>query len=226
MEPHTASVGRFRAGYVLNDRPATVTEWRVTTGDPEVANAIHDILGGEAPQTWEAKGEDNLEVFSASKEVEIIIRDANALRQRLVLWGRNGKPIRVTDGEYVLDERGQATDEPDPDASLTLAERKQKAKDGTGPEPDVDLFFRLAEDPDLGIFKFKTASWGFASDLARNDTFQDIEDYATDADGRGVRAVLKLEPVSFVAKNGPRAGQTVSYTASRLEIVGPVPAAA
>ena len=43
-------VGRFRSGHQINKRPAALSEWRVTTGDPEVAEKIHDILGGDAPQ--------------------------------------------------------------------------------------------------------------------------------------------------------------------------------
>ena len=84
-------VGRFRSGHTLNGRPSALDDWRVTTGDPEVASAIYDLLGGDAPQKWDAKGEDDLEVFTASKEVEIILEGEKALRQSMLLWGRNGK---------------------------------------------------------------------------------------------------------------------------------------
>lgn len=206
-------VGRFRSGHQINDRPAALDDWRVTTGDPDVAAAIHDLLGGDEPQEWAAKGEDNLEVFTASNEVAIIIENAKALRQRMVLWGRSGKPIYVSDGEFILDDQGHPTEERDPDAELTFAERK--AKKETGAIPDVDLYFRLAEEPDLGVFKFKTGSWGFVSDLAYNGVVEELEA----AEGP-TKAVLKLEPVSFVAKNGPRKGQTVSYTKSTLVLKG------
>jgi hypothetical protein len=199
-------VGRFRSGHQINDRPAALNEWRVTTGDPDVAAAIFDLLGGDAPAEWEAKGEDNLEVFTASKDVAIIIERANSLRQRLVLWGRNGKPIYTTDGE----KKDDGT--PDPDAHLTLAERKQKGRDGTGPTPDVELYFRLAENPDLGIFKFQTGSWSFVSDLEYNQTEDAIADAIADSESSRATATLTLEEVSFTAKNGPRAGQLVQYT--------------
>jgi len=78
-------VGRFRSGYQLNGTPAALTEWRITTGDPEVAAAVYDLLGGDAPQEWPAKGEDNLEVFTATGEVEILLAGPKAVRQRLVL---------------------------------------------------------------------------------------------------------------------------------------------
>lgn len=206
-------VGRFRSGHQIDDRPAALDEWRVTTGDPEVAAKVHELLGGDEPQEWAAKGEDNIEVFTASAEVEIIIEKARDLRQRMVLWGRSGKPIYVSDGEFILDDQGHPTEERDPDADLSFAERK--AKKDIGAIPDIELFFRLADEQDLGVFKFKTGSWGFASDLAYNGV-----EAALEAAEGPVKAVLKLEPVSFVAKNGPRKGQTVSYTKSELVIKG------
>ncbi|MDR6866799.1 hypothetical protein J2Y69_001398 [Microbacterium resistens] len=190
-----------------------MAKWHITTGDPEVAAKVHELLGGDGPQEWASKGEDNIEVFTASSTVDIIIEKAKDLRQRMVLWGRSGKPIYVSDGEHLLDDQGHPTEERDPDADLSFAERK--AKKDIGAIPDIDLFFRLADEPDLGVFKFKTGSWGFASDLAYNG----VESELGSAEGP-VKATLTLSPVSFVAKNGPRKGQTVSYTKSELVIKG------
>lgn len=211
-------VGRFRSGYVANKRPVALQEWRVTTGDPEVADAIADLLGGSEPKEWDASGEDNLEVYSDANEVEVILDGSRALRQAMVLYGRKGT-IYVSDGEtisYPDDRKGEA----DPQAGQTLQERKAAAKDGTGAEPRIEIFFRLAEKPDLGIFKFQSGSWSLASDLAYHGTEDEIEEIA--ADGAKVRASLSLELVEFVAKNGPRAGQTVSYTKPVLKVLGPV----
>lgn len=202
-------VGRFRSGTQLNGRPMSLENWRITTGDPDVADTVHDLLGGEAPQEWAAKGEDNLEVFTASKEVEVIIEGAKSLRQRMVLWSRNGKLIIDSDGETLADGT------PDPDAELSFFERKQKGRDGTGPEPSIELYFRLAEESDLGIFKFQSGSWTWAEDLARDATDEKLKAFTGP-----IRATLSLEQVSYVAKNGPRAGQTVSYTKPSLRILG------
>lgn len=206
-------VGRFRSGHQINNVPAALSEWRITTGDPEVADAVYDLLGGDAPQAWASRGEDNLEVFSASKEVEIIIEKPSALRQRLVLWGRNGKPIYTTDGETKDDGT------PDPDAALSFQERKKKGQDGTGPTPDVELYFRLADNPDLGVFKFQSGSWSLVNDLAYNGT----EAALAEIDGP-TSGTLKLEEVSFTAKKGPRAGQVVEYTKPVIEVHGAVAA--
>lgn len=206
-------VGRFRSGHQLNGRPASLSEWRVTTGDPEVAAEIHDLLGGDAPQEWEARGEDNLEVFTASNEVRIIIESEKSLRQEMILFGRNNKIIQRGDGETITYPPEKVG--PDPDAALSFQERKAKAQEGTGPEPQVELYFRLADNPDLGIFKFQSGSWGLVRNLAADGVDEKLR-----ALGGPALARLYLEEVSFVAKNGPRAGQTVSYTASGLELLG------
>lgn len=199
-------VGRFRSGYQLNNRPAALTDWRVTTGDPDVASAIYDLLGGDQPQEWEARGEDNLEVFTASPSIEIILDGPKAIRQKMILWGRNGKPITSGDGETLDDGT------PDPDAHLSLQERKEKARQGIGAEPQIEIYFRLAESPDLGIFKFQSGSWSMASDLAHFEIEDELADLSSDSESGKVRARLTLEEVSFIAKNGPRAGQNVQYT--------------
>lgn len=207
-------VGRFRSGYQINGTPAALTEWRVTTGDPEVAAAVRDILGGDEPQKWAARGEDNIEVFTSAKSTTVILEGPRALRTRLVLWGRSGKPIYTTDGETRTMADGST--EPDPDAMLTLNERKQRARDGVGPEPSIEIYFRLEADPDLGLFKFSSASWSLVRDL----DFDGTEAAIADIDGP-VRCRLGLENVSFVAKNGPRAGQTVSFTKPTIKVLGP-----
>jgi hypothetical protein len=214
-------VARFRSGHQLSGRPAALSEWRITTGDPEVADKVHEILGGDAPQEWEAKGEDNLEVFTASKEVEIILADEKAIRTSMVLWSRNGKLIQRGDGQ-TIDYPDERKGEPDPDAALTFQERKKRGQDGVGPEPQIEVYFRLAEEPDLGIFKFQTGSWSLASDMAYADTEGELADALDASDGKGARALLALEEVSFEAKKGPRAGQTVTFTKPVLKILGPV----
>lgn len=126
-----------------------------------------------------------------------------------MFWGRSGKPIYVSDGDAVTDGSGGSAD---PDAELTFAERK--AKKDIGAAPDIGIFFRLADEPELGIFQFKTGSWGLAHDLAAEDVAGKLEA----AEGPS-KAVLSLTPESFVAKNGPMKGKTVSFVKSSLELV-------
>jgi len=204
-------VGRFRSGHQISGRPASLSEWRVTTGDPDVAAKVHDLLGGDEPQKWATQKEDNLEVFTASKEVEIILEGPKALRQRMQLWSRSNKLVIDSDGETLADGA------PDPDAELSFAERKKKYDDGVGPGPSITVYFRLADEPDLGIFMFQTGSWSLARELAGNDIAGQLE-----AIGGKATATLRLEEVEFVAKTGPQAGKTVRYTKSAIENVEPV----
>jgi hypothetical protein len=47
--------------------------------------------------------------------------------------------------------------------------------------------------------------------MAYNGTESTLADAISDSEEGKAKAKLALEPVSFVAKNGPRAGQTVSF---------------
>lgn len=84
-------------------------------------------------------------------------------------------------------------------------------RDGIGAKPQIEVYFRLASSPDLGVFKFQTGSWSLASDLVHSKTDEELN--AIDGP---TRAILKLTPVEFTAKNGPRAGQLVSYVKPEL----------
>ncbi|MEU4568648.1 hypothetical protein [Micromonospora sp. NPDC023956] len=180
-------VGRFRSGYQINGRPATLTEWRVTTGDPDVSERIREMFGGDPAQEWETKGEDTLEVFTQAAKVRIILDGPSAIRQEMVLWGRNNNAIRKCDGiEQSLDaDKGKPCECP---ASFT--ERKDAAKAGKGCGPNITVYFRLADDPDLGRFRFTSGSWSLVRDLVAT------EEALEGIDGEAV-AWLGLEVVEF-----------------------------
>lgn len=216
-------VGRFRSGYVINNKPQSLDAFRVTTGDPDVANRVHELLGGDEPQEWteaiEAGREETLEVFTAASKVQVILEGDDPVRSKMVLRNMNGEIVRSGDGQ-ILDYPDEVAGQPDPQAGQTFRERKEAARAGMGAKPETSVFFRLAADPDLGKFRFQTGSWDFVSDLHYYDTLDRIADIT--ADGKKVRAVLGLEEVSFKARNGKRAGQTVRYKKPTLEIVGEI----
>lgn len=203
-------VGRFRSGYQLRNRPVALTEWRVTTGDPDVAKAIQDLLGGDEPQQWETSGEDNLEVYTERKQVKVILDGPDALRQEMVLWGRAGA-IRRCDGveQHGEDAKGKPCECP-----ASYADRKDAAKKGTGCQPSITLYFKLADAPDLGRFKFVTGSWSLLRELG------DVTDTLTDIEGPTL-AWLGLEEIEYEAKD---TGQRRKFTKPVIEIVGPAPA--
>lgn len=155
-------VGRFRSGYQINGQPASLTEWRVTTGDPDVAKAIHELLGGDKPQDWETKGEDNLEVFTKAGSVNVTLADSDAIDARMLIWPRGQKRIVVCDGTifetdgrpYVCEIGG-------------FRNRKEHEEQGHLCEPRVTIAFTLTDAPELGVFRFESGAWSLATNIAR-----------------------------------------------------------
>lgn len=213
-------VGRFRSGFVLNSKPQSLDAFRVTTGDPIVADKIHEILGGDEPQEWEAPGEDNIEVFTSASSVEIVL-DKHAIKQQMVLRNANGEIVRISDGA-VLTYPEDYAGKPDPQAGQSLRERKENARIGMGSKPETDVFFKIKGHEDLGKFKFHTGSWDFVSDLNYYSTIEELEEI-WETGGRAL-ATLALVDVSFTAKGGPRKGNKVSYKKPVLKVTGSVPA--
>lgn len=185
-------VGRFRAGYVTGSgAPASVTEWRVTTGDPDVAEFISETYGG-TPQEWtpgSKKAEDIIEVFTEAAAIDVIFDGAHAIRSEMIMFGPAG-PIRRCDG---VEQKG--TEPGDPDAGSPCAcpsaldERKKSAEKGKGCKPSVELIFRLADSPELGRFKFQSSSWILAADIAKAEAKLD----QIDGPARGRLSLVQVE---------------------------------
>lgn len=204
-------VGRFRSGRQTDGRPESLSEWRVTTGDPLVAAAISGMMGGH-PEEWETPREDALEILTNTAKVDILIDSAESISATMVLWGMGGEKVHECDGKYLItddDDNGTICGCP-----ALLAERKEKAKKGRGPKPSISMKFRLADDPKLGYFRFQSASW----DLTR--VLHEVQE-ALDNVGTVALATLSLEVVEFTPKNGPMAGRLVSYRKPVIDVKGP-----
>lgn len=198
-------VGRFRAGLLVGRRPQALSEWRVTTDDPDVADRVAGLYGG-TPEEWDTDKPDDTQVMTDAKAVPIIIEGPEDLRSRMALYGLQG-PIHLCDGAYFLDEENAG--EPC-GCPRELTKRKELAKSGKGPKPDIRLRFRLADDPELGLFLFSTGSWSLVNDLP------ELEAALESADGP-VRADLALTFVEYDTK----AGRHVEYHRPEITITGP-----
>ena len=198
-------VGRFRSGAQIQDRPVALTEWRFTTGDPDVAATVADLLGG-APASWETKTEENLEVYTEAPSISIILDGANAVKSGMVLWGRNAL-IRSCDG--VTQKDGTACACPQ-----KVADRKDAAKAGHGCQPSLQVYFRLADAPDLGKMRFMSGSWSMAAEIGEAEE-------ALEKIGGPAFATLTLVKVEYTTK----AGREVSFTKPVLKVTGPAPVA-
>lgn len=176
--------------------PTTIPEWRVTTGDPEIADKVSELYGG-APEEWDTPKDDCLQVLTNAKAVPIVVSGSDAIEDRLILWGRQG-PIHECDGMYFLSPEEDAG-QPCKCPSL-LADRKAQSRNGRGPAPHVSLTFRLADDYDLGVAKFTSTSWDLLVSL------HSVRNALDNIDGEALCS-LSIELVEYTTK----AGRDVRY---------------
>ncbi|MFJ7419765.1 hypothetical protein ACIQXD_14285 [Streptomyces uncialis] len=195
------TVGRFHSGRQVDDVPEALSEWRITTGDMVVARSVAQLFGGEPIENEGSTSENFIDVFTERETVPVILDGPEAVYADLKLWNRN-KLVHHCDGTKFLspdEKKGQACHCPE-----LFAERKAAAKDFMGPSPSITVTFRLADDPELGVFKFQSGSWVMASVL---------HEYENDlaAIGGPALAELTLELVEFTIKKGKNKGLNVSY---------------
>lgn len=168
-------VGRFRSGYQIDGVPASLSAFRITTGDPKLAKDIAKAFGvdkekADGPQEWEAQGEDYLEVFTTTSTVKIILENASAYKAGLVRRAKDGEFIYATDGEVITAVGEDYEDEyevgnPDPQIDQDLDTRKAKAKKGLGSSPDIRVTFTIEGHENWGSFMFRSGGWS----LVHND---------------------------------------------------------
>lgn len=190
------TVGRFHGGKQTDGIPVALSEWRVTTGDPEVADAIAQLMGGQAVET-DSTSENFIEILTTTNKVKVVLSGPDAVTSDLKLW--NGSQlIHHCDGVEFLspdEDRGKPCRCP-----ALMEDRKAAAKTKRGPSPSISVLFRLAEDYDLGLFRFQTGSWKLA------EVLHEVEN-ALDKVGGEALATIELELVEYTTKMG----RDVSY---------------
>lgn len=178
-------VGRFRSGYQINDRPAALTEWRLTTGDPDVAKAVHALLGGQAPQEWDTKSEETLEVFTDAPSLDIVLDGPGAIDARMLIWPRGQKRIVTCDNE-VFETEGR----PYECETGGFRNKREHEEQGHVCDPRISITFKVVGLEDLGYFKFETGAWSMTTVIARQiGRLQEIDGPA--------QAFLELEQVEM-----------------------------
>ncbi|MFK0289519.1 hypothetical protein ACIQU6_03385 [Streptomyces sp. NPDC090442] len=194
------TVGRFHSGRAVDGIPEVLTEWRISTGDKVVAESVAQLFGGEPIET-DSPSENFIDVFTDRTTILVVLDGADAIYADMKLWNRN-KLVHHCDGSVFLspdEKKGQPCHCPE-----LFAERKAAAADFMGPAPSITITFRLADDPELGKFKFQSGSWMLASVL------HEYENDLAAIDGPAL-AELTLEPVEYTVKKGPNKGRNVSY---------------
>ncbi|MFJ7250747.1 hypothetical protein ACIQWA_39750 [Kitasatospora sp. NPDC098652] len=198
------TVGRFSGGKQENGIPVALPAWRVSTGDPEVAAAIAQLMGGVAVET-DSTNENFIDVETTADKVKVVLSGPDAVSSDLKLW--NGPSlIHHCDGVEFLspdEDRGRPCHCP-----ALMEDRKAAAKSKRGPAPSISVSFRLAEDYDLGVFKLQTGSWKLA------EVLHEVENALSKIDGEALCS-LELEHVEYTTKKG----RDVSYRKPVIKVL-------
>ncbi|MFE0701175.1 hypothetical protein [Streptomyces sp. NPDC058872] len=200
------TVGRFHSGRSVNGIPEALSAWKVSTGDPEVADAIAQLMGG-TPEETDSQSENFIEILTEAKRVKVVLAGADAITSDMKLWNGNVL-IHHCDGVEFLspdEDRGKACGCP-----ALMEDRKAAAKTKRGPSPSISVLFRLAEDYDLGLFRFQTGSWKLA------ETLHEIGNALDKIKGEAL-AELGIELVEYTTKKG----RDVSYFKPVVKVLKP-----
>lgn len=206
------TVGRLHSGYMdesgKKPRPVALSEWRFSTGEKAVSDAVAQLFGGTPVENEESTSENFIDVFTEAVKVPVII-EPDGIQADMKQW-INGKLVHHCDGVKFLSPDDKAGEECG--CPSLFAERKQAAKDYQGPNPSITVTFRLADDPELGKFKFVTGSWTLAAVL--HEALNDLDRVGTTA-----LASLELEYVEYTPSKGPMRNKLVSYTKPVIRVI-------
>jgi hypothetical protein len=197
-------VGRFHYATLFRNRPEVLATWRIASNQPLVLDHIAEQLGG-SPQHVDG---DAWSVTTTSVAVDILLPDPGALRLR---WHRDAR--HSCDGQTQCQ---YSTHRPCV-CPPTLQERRMATRQGSGCEPQVDMLFRLLQDPALGAFCFTSGSWSFAEEAT--EALQALCTHRRHAHAR-----LDLLRVSYTLASGQRiccTRPTVTFLEPQLARVVP-----
>lgn len=189
--------GRFHYATLLRNRPEVLATWRIASNLPLVLDHIAEQLGGSPRHV----GGDTWSVTTTSIAVDILLTDPGALRLR---WHR--------DTRHSCDGRTQCryTTQRPCACPSTLEERRMATRQGRGCEPQVDMLFRLLQDPTLGAFCFTSGRWSFAEEAI--EALQALRTHRRQAHAR-----LNLQRVSYILASGQR----ISCTRPTVTVLEP-----
>ena len=215
--PASEHVGIVSMGKVVNGNVSVLPGWRIATGDKKLAENLGRLFDAPVEETDSTK-EEFIDVLTDREKLEIILDGPSAIYGDYKQFV-NSKLKHHCDGFKYLsgdDPRTGESRKGQPCGCPTsLAEKKALAREDEGPSPSIEVKLRLAEDEGLVVFLWKTSSWGLARELYKAM-------HALNTNEGEQLFSLEMEHVSFVAKNGPRKGKTVSYTQPALRWIKPM----
>lgn len=214
------TVGRFYSGTQEFDEkskkmvPVALSEWRIATGEKHIADALAQLFGGTPEEDEESPSENFINLFTSKSSVPVII-EQDGIYWDMKQWV-NGKLKHHCDGFDFLSHSDEDMVGQPCGCPTIFAERKAAANEYDAPNPNIVVTFSLADDPELGKFKFVTGSWTLFKVLHEAE-----EALETIGDGGPVLANLGLELVEFTPKKGKMRGQLVSYIKPTIDVRKP-----
>lgn len=195
--------GLISMGMQVNGSVKVLDGWRFATGNLEIANDLSEMFNAPVIDT-ESPKEEHLDVRTDATVIPVIVESIYADRKQFV----NNKLKHHCNGKTFLsgeDLRGNAKKDTPCGCPTTLAEAKALAKEDEGPKPAMEIKVRLARDPELGVFLWKSGSWGLATELYKHQW--------TLANTEGPQLFeIEMEKISWLVKDGKDKGKTRNAT--------------
>ncbi|MDT0347787.1 hypothetical protein [Streptomyces litchfieldiae] len=151
--------------------------WRVLTSEKPVGLRLVELFGGDVERERGA-----VAVITRRDSVAILVDGPEHLMRGTPVGGLGG------DGACSGQQTGRC-------AAYPLIYEKAAGPSGRGPLPEISLVFRLADDPDMGVFALRSAAWGFAATVP--DLWRALAERAQPA-----RCTLSLRRVEFTTASG------------------------
>ncbi|WP_328950461.1 hypothetical protein OG778_23830 [Streptomyces sp. NBC_00184] len=212
------TVGRLHSGYSEKNEkgnlvPVALSEWRFSTGEQSVADAVAQLFGGTPVENEESTSENFIDVFTSKDRIPVIL-EADGIHWDMKLWW-NQKLKHHCDGfDFLSNDKDESLIGTPCGCPTLFDERKAAAKEGDAPNPAQTITFSLADDPELGRFKFQTGSWTLFKVIHEaEDALERI------GNGGSVLAYLELELVEYTPKKGPMRNKLVSYYKPVINVV-------
>ncbi len=201
-------IGEIRIGMVVptsngKTRPTKLDAFRFTTKSVAIAEAVADLLGGEARPVELQHGEQTYEVITSATSLPVMVPPGDAVISQWNEMWRGGGCQRRCDGE-IEQLSGEACKCP-----LDVEERINLSSKGNACKPTTRVNVMLPDLPDLGVWKLESHGYYAAIELGGA---AEVLAHARNA-GVIVPATLRLEQ-----RQVKRGGETRKFAVPVLEI--------
>jgi hypothetical protein len=221
MQARPQEIGRLRAGEEHTDpkRPGKpLKAWRVTSKHKDVVESYAERFGGEVKAFDSPMSEDEWQVYTDAKEIplELIEEQYTPFSWAMEQWGASGVQVRCNE----LEKLERVTYEEKVKGKKQNLERWEVSPCTCNLDaPECKRALRVNFlDPELlrlGTMRFETGGMPTGNDI--------IGQYSLglrmEAKGRGIKAVMRLEPTSRrVLKTADNVSGRRNYIAAVLDI--------